>query len=482
MRTFKTILFLFVFSCLSAQQTTTLNTKDDGFRGIWYYIGKTNNEYVHKYSGGLGTYPANHYPFAIYSKAADKTFFCYGGASKDSIPSLLHEVSYFDHKTKMVSRPTIILDKKTNDAHDNPVLSLDDAGFIWLFSTSHGIERPSYIHRSKKPFDISAFEKIDATRILENRKVPFDNYSYFQVYHQKKYGFLALMTHYEKGILKYGKNKLRRSIGFVSSKDGEEWSEIKDLGIIEEGHYQTSGIKGNKIGTAFNFHPDTEKGAGLDYRTNLYYLQTTDFGNTWKTAHNKQVKVPINEIKNAALVKDYQKEGLNVYINDVAFDAKNNPIILYITSKGPDPGPQNAPYTWNVAHLKNQNWMFYEITTSDHNYDMGSLYVEGNLWRIIAPTEPSPQAFNTGGEIVLWESSNEGKTWIKLKQLTKNSRFNHSYPRKPLSAHSDFYAFWADGYGRKVSESNLYFADYKGHVYQLPQKMISEFEKPKLIK
>jgi len=104
------------------------------------------------------------------------------------------------------------------------------------------------------------------------------------------------------------------------------------------------------------------------------------------------------------------------------------------------------------------------------------------LWRIIAPTEPSPQAFNTGGEIVLWESSNEGKTWIKLKQLTKNSRFNHSYPRKPLSAHSDFYAFWADGHGRKVSESNLYFADYKGHVYQLPQKMISEFEKPKLIK
>jgi hypothetical protein len=79
-----------------------------------------------------------------------------------------------------------------------------------------------------------------------------------------------------------------------------------------------------------------------------------------------------------------------------------------------------------VAHLKNQNWVFYEITTSDHNYDMGSLYVEGNLWRIIAPTEPSPQAFNTGGEIVLWESSNEGKTWIKLKQLTKNSRFNHS--------------------------------------------------------
>lgn len=45
----------------------TLNQPDEGYRGIWYFIGPTKNEYAYKYSGGLATYPANHYPFAVYA-------------------------------------------------------------------------------------------------------------------------------------------------------------------------------------------------------------------------------------------------------------------------------------------------------------------------------------------------------------------------------------------------------------------------------
>ena len=30
--------------------------KDDGYRGIWYCNEAQNDEYVYKYSGGLGTY------------------------------------------------------------------------------------------------------------------------------------------------------------------------------------------------------------------------------------------------------------------------------------------------------------------------------------------------------------------------------------------------------------------------------------------
>ncbi len=474
---------IFLFQLLSfILSHEAYSQKDDGFRGIWYHIGNTKNEYVHKYSGGLGTYPANHYPFSVYSKKAKKTFFCFGGASKDSIPSLLHEIAYFDHQTKMVSKPTIILDKKTGDAHDNPVLNIDNDGFIWIFSTSHGVERPSYIHKSKKPFDISEFEKIEATRIENNQKIPFDNFSYFQIYYQQNNSFLGLMTHYENGMLKFGKNKQRRTIGFITSKNGKDWSEIKDLGIIEEGHYQTSGIQGKKVATTFNFHPNTENAAGLDFRTNLYYLQTTDFGINWKTVDNQNITLPLSEINNNSLVKNYQKEGLNVYINDLEFDESGNPVILYITSKGPDPGPQNAPYTLRLAHWKNSNWNFQEITTTDHNYDMGSLYLEGRKWRTIAPTEPSPQAYNTGGEVVLWESINEGKTWKKVKQLTKNSQYNHSYPRKPINTHPDFYAFWADGHGRKKSESSFYFANKNGKVFKLPTKMKHNLEKPLHVK
>ncbi|MCU0341088.1 MAG: BNR-4 repeat-containing protein [Spirosomaceae bacterium] len=449
----------------------TLNQPDDGFRGIWYYIGKTNNEYVHKYSGGLGTYPSNHYPFSVYAPAVQKTFFCYGGASKDSVPSLLHEVAYFDHRTKQVSRPTIVLNKKTDDAHDNPVLNMDSQGFIWLFSTSHGTERPSYIHRSRKPYDISAFDLVPATRLKNGQKVPFDNFSYLQIYHQPANGFLGLMTHYERGMLKYGKNKPRRTIGFITSKNGIEWSDIQNIGEIEEGHYQTSGTYKEKIGTAFNMHPDTEKDAGLDYRTNLYYIETRDFGKTWQNANGQTIKLPLTTSDNAALVKDYRAEKQNVYISDLAYTTDGRPVLLYVTSKGPEPGPQNGPYLWHTASWDGKSWQIAPVTESDHNYDMGSLYVENGLWRIVATTQTGPQAYNTGGEIVLWESKNAGKSWQKVQQMTQNSAFNHSYPRKPLRVHPDFYAFWADGHGRQPSESSLYFSNQKGEVFRLPRQM-----------
>ncbi|MCA9258204.1 MAG: hypothetical protein KDA61_03335, partial [Planctomycetales bacterium] len=119
-----------------AAEPNTLNQKDDGYRGIWYMNQPSHDEYVYKYSGGLGTYCAKHNPFAVYCPEADKTFFCYGGGAPDDNRRLFHMVSYFDHKTGTVPRPTLLLDKQTDDAHDNPVLSIDRNGYIWIFSTS----------------------------------------------------------------------------------------------------------------------------------------------------------------------------------------------------------------------------------------------------------------------------------------------------------------------------------------------------------
>ncbi|MBP5620913.1 MAG: hypothetical protein J6X44_02735, partial [Thermoguttaceae bacterium] len=155
-----------------------LNQKDSGYRGVWYYNQKINNEYVYKYSGGMGTYPANHYPFAVYRPEVDMTFFCYGGFDP-SETTLWHEVGAYDHKTKKVSRPTVLVDKMTEDAHDNPVMSMDDEGRIWVFSTSHGTGRPSYIHRSVRPYDISEFELVEPTKVVGDAKVPMNNFSYF---------------------------------------------------------------------------------------------------------------------------------------------------------------------------------------------------------------------------------------------------------------------------------------------------------------
>ncbi len=74
---------------------------DDGYRGIWYSNQAQGDEYVYKYSGGLGTYCAKHRPFAVYAPEVKKMFFCYGGSPKGK-NTLVHMVSYYDHKTGMV--------------------------------------------------------------------------------------------------------------------------------------------------------------------------------------------------------------------------------------------------------------------------------------------------------------------------------------------------------------------------------------------
>ena len=464
---------LFVLSSSSySQESVTSNEQDDGYRGIWYMNQPLKSVYKYKYSGGLGTYCAKHKPFAVYCSKVGKTFFCYGGTTRDSNRQLIHMVSYYDHKTKMVPRPTILLDKKTNDAHDNPVISMDDKGYIWIFSTSHGTNRPSYIHRSKKPYNIDDFELIDATRHEDGKEVPITNFSYLQAWHLPQQGFVCFFTKYGWGS--------ERTICFMTSRDGIGWSTWQRLATIANGHYQISGVTKRKAASAFNYHPKQE---GLNYRTNLYYVETPDFGETWSSADGQKLRLPLTETKNAALVRDYESEGLKVYLKDIRFDQEGRPVILYITSKGYESGPKNDPRTWTIAHWTGKRWDIQPVTTSDNNYDMGSLFIEkDSTWCIIAPTETGPQPYNPGGEMAIWVSKDKGITWKRLKQITHTSKRNHNYARASVGAHPDFYALWADGHGREPSESHLYFCNQAGDVYALPRRMSDSFEKPEIVK
>ncbi|MFW5980895.1 MAG: BNR-4 repeat-containing protein, partial [Halanaerobiaceae bacterium] len=452
-------------------------TKADGYRGFWYGCTPAEDrstikeKYAYKYSGGLGTYCAKHRPFAVYSEEVNKTFFCYGGTVKNNYRKertrigenqLLHMVSYFDHDKGVVPKPTILLDKWCSDCHDNPVISLDEEGYIWIFSSSHGHgTTPSYIHKSREPYSIDSFETVKKTL-----------YAYPQVKYIKGKGFSLFHTYYQNG----------RQIRFMKSTDGNRWSDPVTLAKIDEGHYQISNANKDKLGTAFNYHPANRELPGLEYRSNLYYLETEDFGDTWKNIEGEEVEIPLVDEKNPALVYDFQEEGLNVYMKDLIFDEKNRPIILFITSKGHEPGPENNPRTWTTAHWTGAKWEINEGMISDSNYDMGTLHLENNLWKLIAPTETGPQPFNPGGEVAIWETGDQGKTWTRSKQITDNSSRNHTYIRRPLKAHQEFYGFWADGHGRKPSPSFLYFTDKDGRkVRRLPSLMNKDFEKPNTI-
>lgn len=442
----------------SEKPPVLLCTKADGYRGIWYSNQPQQDEYVYKYSGGLGTYCAKHRPFAVYAPEANKTFFCYGGTLPEK-NQLVHMVSYYDHASGMVPRPTLLLDKQTDDAHDNPVIAIDGRGHVWIFSSSHGTSRPSYVSVSSKPYSIDSFELVQTT-----------NFSYPQVYWTAEHGFLFLHTRYLKN---------HRRLFFVGSADGRTWSEPQLLAYIDEGHYAISSICGNRLGVAFNYHPAPE---GLNWRTNLYYMETVDGGRTWRNAQGELLQLPLTTPDNPALVHDYRSEKRNVYLKDVAFDGQGRPVILYLTSGGWQSGPVNDPRIWTTARWTGNQWEIAGQIRSDNNYDTGSLYLEPDgTWRLIAPTESGPQPFNTGGEVAMWTSRDQGRSWTRVKQLTQQSPLNHTYCRRPLAAHDDFYALWADGHGRKPSASRLYFCDKQGNVYLLPPQMDGDFARPQLL-
>jgi hypothetical protein len=111
------------------------------------------------------------------------------------------------------------------------------------------------------------------------------------------------------------------------------------------------------------------------------------------------------------------------------------------------------------------------------------IYVEDDgTWKIIGPTERGPQPVGSGGEIALWTSRDQGRTWRKDREVTRNSAVNHNYARRPLHAHPGFYAFWADGDPDKFSPSHLYFTNRAGdRVWRLPYDMDGESATPELI-
>ena len=433
------------------------NQSMDGYKGIWFTLGQFSH-YGDKYSGGLGTYTAHHMPMAIFAPAVNKTFFVYGGTTDEDEKYLLCMIGSFDHAGKTVSRPVVVHDKGgVDDPHDNPSMMIDEQGYIWVFISGRSTRRMGYKYRSVKPYDISSFEQITEEVM-----------TYPQPIFIKGHGYFHFFTKYT-GV---------RELYFETSADGMTWTEdIKLAGVRrphyqKSGHYQVSNHTGNRIFTFFNWHPD----GNVDKRTNVYYVQTHDFGKTFETADGEKLQIPLEDIASPTRVIDYEQRKKNVYLCDAIADAKGNPACLYVTSDGHEPGPQNGVREWMILFRREGKWIERKVGDSDHNYDMGSLFIDGSTWKVIAPTHPAPQKHGAGGEIVLWESRDSGMTWTRKAQLTAGSERNHNYVRRVVNGKSPFMYFWADGDPNKFSPSYLYTGDENSQVYQLPYHMDDEAE------
>jgi hypothetical protein len=112
---------------------------------------------------------------------------------------------------------------------------------------------------------------------------------------------------------------------------------------------------------------------------------------------------------------------------------------------------------------------------------MGSIFISGDTWFVVAPVIEGPQKYAPGGEIAIYKSVDKGLTWNFHLQVTQNSLYNHNYVRRPINARSPFMYFWADGDPTEMSMSKVYFGNMNGDVWMLPYKMYDDTESPQKI-
>jgi len=433
------------------------NLKADGYMGLWTRSPQMyNGRYL--YMGGLGTFSSQLRPMAVYSPEFRKTFFVYSGTSSPETSHLQIMVSLFDHRSGKVPRPVVVYDKMgVNDPQDNASIAISNDGYIYVFISGRGRTRPGLVFKSDSPGSIEQFSKIFEGEMIFPQPWILMNNSIFVFYTKVLRG---------------------REVYWSTSTGGSDWSEgIKLAGM--GGHDQVSGKYGNTVFSVFNYHP----GGDRFKRTNLYLIKSDDMGLTWKNAAGTPVSIPVTEKNSNSMIRDYESEGKLVFIYDLTFDSKGNPVILTLISNHFLPGPQGDPRELMIIKWTGKEWSYNKVTETDDNYDMGTLIISDDMWKILSPTGSGPQKNSAGGEIRLWTSTDEGETWTLNKTITENSTYNHTYPRRVFEPDEKFAAFWADGDATKLSESHLYFTDSKfGKVWRLPYKMEKDIEKPFLLK
>ena len=449
-----------------------IRTKMDGYKGIWFTLGQQST-YGDKYSGGLGTYTSNHRPIAVYSPEVNKTFFTYGGTTGPNDRHLLIMAGEYDHATHTVKKPTLVMDKSpVDDPHDNGCITIDKDGYLWVFVSGRGTIRPGFTYRSAEPYSVDGFTRISPAA--------GEQYTYPQIWYDPAKGFLHLLTRY---------NGSQRELFWRTSPDGVGWGPVNALAKIQ-GHYQVSGRNGSMIATFFNRHP----GGNVDARTDLYYVQTTDFGQTWTTANGTALTLPLTTAANPARVVDYSSQGRLMYGIDIAFDAEGHPVLFYLTSSDYKPGPAGEPRTFHTARWTGSAWVIRDLpasatplSTAAHNYATGMLWIENGRWNIIAPTGADPalrtsdpkRFWGQGGELGRWTSTDQGLTWTKNYEVTENSPRNHGYVRHPQNGTGRFFTYWADGNPASITESHLYFGNADGtRAWELPYNMTTTTAKP----
>lgn len=403
--------------------------------GIWFEQLFENG--TSKYSGGMATYSEKHRPIAIYNKTFHKTYFVFGGSNFYS-GKLQVTIGYYDHHLNKFSEPEIVWEKETLDPHENASISIDNDGFIYVFANAHGNRGEARVFKSVVPGEIYQFETIYP--YLSETGESLSQFSYLQVWYDKVHGFLGVFTRYGFGT--------KRTLCFARSLDGRNWVDFKVLSTINEGSYHISTYQNNILYVAFDQHPPNENGPGIDSRSNLYLIYSSDQGKSWSSFESEEnITSPINKIDNNALVFDTHTSNFNLHLKDIITDKFNRPVVLFSENER-----TTNVCNWYLAEWSGGFRKKHLIGITDHPFDMGAMSRNQDELTILCSM--GFESGDCGGNLRKIELD---LTNYRITGIREYEQKFSNYQKAVVNGLPDFEFFWCTGDPNGYSEVPLFY-------------------------
>lgn len=425
------------------------------YNSIWYELPQyfrdpQTAESVPKYSGAMGTATDSHMPTAIYSQSSNKTFFTYSGYAPGSDQMAIY-VGCYNHQVKaLCSLPTLITTKPAVDQHDNASILIDESNYIWVFVSGRASARNSIVYKSNNSGDISGFQQVN------NGAFP-DNFTYPQPWQTLTNGKVLLHTQYAPMV---GLEPQARELFITSAGQTNK--------MVEGGHYSMSYTLGDRIVLVYN----SLVGNDPDQRINLYYIESTDGGRTWKNKNGAPLSLPLSQFDQAAIVLNGSDF---IYLKDLKIRADGNVAIAYVSSNFVDPTTPSGQFGRDInVMIVRPDGITRVYTSGLNDYIAGQFEMNHNYSSVMLDSQ-SDYIFASGYREGYSMRNREGGNIRQFvlgnlnlgTQITSDYMRHHNfmrevYGRTPQSS-IDFKFYWVSGHPTdSLSQTNLHYMGTSG--------------------
>ena len=346
-----------------------------------------------------------------YKKNHDRTYFVYIADTFE------HRILYYDHDTKTWSSSVKIADCIEDDLHENPAMTIDNDGYIYVFYNDHDNMR---MKKSSNPEDITSWDSaID----------PTDGYGTYPKTFVDSSNTIYLLHMHHIG------NSPDTLVLTKSTDGGSTWS-TEDLIIDLDNDYAyvfKALIDSNDvIHLAFSIY-DTSQSR----RRDIFYMKSADGGNSWQKADGTSISIPAKEGD-----ADKAYTGSNAFNQgfDLVLDSNNYPIMAYSDAK-----------VYGIVRWTGSSWESHSlgVSTDDEFNNIRLQVINDTTYRAWLFTDASIPG--RGGELQVWESTDNGVHWTKIRDVTKNSALLHRGVLIPADYTQEVEAIW--NYGNWATEN-----------------------------